>query len=738
MEGLAAASAVIAVVTAAKDVVEMLIKINDSLEQIKRNCENHAEQIQQIMQLLDVVKTALKPSGTDSARPELLDAVNTLKSNLAHCLKRCQNIQIPSGMIRGYWNKERIKKLLEGVKVAVTDFLHQFSMGSNIRLERTTSDNSDKLDKLLYMERREARPGVSSPHSSNPENQPPAVSSRQTKEYLIGKLHKLSNSLTSSTAHLLGSRMALSPTYPDRLASNTHRPHLPNATNGLLDAIAKTERILETYHADSAADSARSLDNLSVALMDVGLVEEAAEISSFSVRIYGHIEWSEPDSKFAIALHNYSHHLRASRKVLEAVEQAQRAVDIYHRLRGGMFDPGRAKTSGNLAACLRSAGRAEEALAAFDEAVRISSNLHLRDPDDEHLTADLAMLLSNRANHLLSFRYDEDALEDAQLSQEMYQQLCQMHYLPDQYTPEYADSLRVYSQALYHLCRYNKALFPARKAVDLWRELDATNPDVYSPKLGEGILGVVDILTKLGQTLNASDEIQDAVKIFRRLAGQSPDMYNRDYARSLHRTAHILTDQKREKQALRFLDDALRIYEQTRDFAAAAIVCDDKHICLTRLKCLEKARDASRAAISNWKQVPTSAKKESGLAASRRDLAATLYNLSAQPGLSEEFAVVPASEAVQLLLSLLAGSPNDIILRRKFVTASTSLSLFHSDLGNHHRALDYAKAAVKVGVSLEDGDRPLLKRAWTRLSFCHNALGAQKRADSAQEEANGI
>ncbi|KAJ7663023.1 hypothetical protein B0H17DRAFT_1257424 [Mycena rosella] len=700
---LAAPTAIISVLTAAKDIIELVQGVRETLQQVKQNRKDHKEQIEQILGLLDVVSTNcadLKPEQTG-----LFDAVNRLRSNLNCCLERCQDVKIPSGKWKGYWKSEPIKKTLEDIKVTVTEFLNDFGMGSNMRIERTISDNTDKLDELLALERNRASPAH--PQSLNSGNQSPG-SSRKTREFLLGKLHKLSKTLESN--QVLTQRQ-YSPVYPDRLASNTHRPVLSDATNGLLAAITKTEHILQTYGIDSAADSAHSLDNLSVALMDVGLAAEASEISSFSVKIHGSINAREPSSNFAVALHNYSHHLSAFQKFNEAVGQARRAVDIYSSLHDRVFHPGRAKALDNLAACLYSVGMMKEALAASDEAVQISRDILRRKHDDEHLSADLAMFLSNRATRLASLRYYEDALKDASESHQMYRKLCQREHLSDRYTAEYADSLQVYSDLLSFRGRYKEALIPARKAVDLWRELSTINPDVYDPKLARGLLRVFDVLSGLSRLLEAQEDIRDALKIFRRLAGQSPDIYNHEYAQSLHRTARILMDQQRNEEALRLLADTLSLRGEW-DTAFAAAVHDDKYICLTRLKRFAKAAEASRSAISLCEQTPGSQKR---LAASRRELASALYNLSLQLK-----AIDPASEAVQLFRSLLAEAPDNIEVRRKLVMASRSLSLFYSDFGMREKALKYAKLSVKEGSDLgpAPADSRLLEQARSRLLYC--------------------
>ncbi|KAJ6579534.1 hypothetical protein DFH09DRAFT_1275873 [Mycena vulgaris] len=733
METLAAATTVIAVVTAARDIIELIMRVRKALKQVKRNRQDHADQIQQILDLLSEIATAC--DGIKSERPGLLEAVNKLRLSLDHCMEVCDAMEIPRGF-KGFLKKGSIKQALEDVNTSVKDFLRHFSMGSQIRIERTTSDNSDKLDKLeklLSLERNTSSPTYT--RSLNSGNQSPTGSSRKTREFLIGRLQKLSKWVASSPP--LSQRVS-SPVYPDGLVSNTHRPRLSDATKGLLDAIAKTELMLETYGTDPAGDSAHSLDNLSVALMDVGLAAQAAEISSFSVKIYGSIEASEPDSNFAIALHNHSHHLSAAHRINEAMEQAQRAVDIYARLRNRVFlGPGRAKALDNLAACLFAVNKTEEALAASDKAVQISSDLLGRKPDDERLSADLAMFLSNRAHRCHALGYIANALNDAYKSQEMYGTLYQSNHLSDWYTAEYADSLCVYSQLL---SDRREALVPARKAVELWRELDAVNSEVHSPKLARGLLNVADVLSDLGRLLEAEEEIRTAVDIFRRLAAQSPDEFNPEYARSLHRTARILMDRQSYEKALRFLNEALSAHNGKQDIDFAVAVYDAKYMCLNRLKRLAEAAEASRSAISILERAPRSANSQRRLTASRRDLASTMYNLSVQSGRSPDTALGPALEAVKLFRVLLAETPDDTDTREKLVEATRSLSMFYSDLGNHEEALKYASYSVRKGIEngLRLGDGLILKKAWTRLSFCCREIGDEEGAEEAENQASRL
>ncbi|KAJ7983004.1 hypothetical protein DFH06DRAFT_714075 [Mycena polygramma] len=601
-----------------------------------------------------------------------------------------------------------------------------------MRIERQVSDNSDKLDKLLMLERTGWSP--SDPQSAN-SGKPYAISSRRTKEYLAGQLQKLSDLLETRQPPV--HRVSL-PVYPDILASNTHRPLLSDTTNGLRDAITTTQRILETYSRDSAGDTAFSLDHLSVALMDVGLAEQASEISSFSVRLYANIPALEFDSNFAVALRNHSNHLKALGQLEMAAEHARHAVTIYAHLPDVGFDPGRAGAFDSLAACLYALGKNEEALAASDNAVHISRDLLRRKLRDECLSADLAMFLSNRANTLHALNYQEDALKDASEAQKLYQALKRRS---ERYTPEYADSLCIYSQMLSTNRRFEQALPHAREAVSLLGQLDEDNADVYSPKLARALLCLFHVLNGLGRRLEAKDAIKRGVERFRSLAAQSPENFNPEYAHSLHSMGRFLIDHQRHGDAILYLDEAFSIYSFSNlgeRIDERSSICQDKHLCLTRLKNYTGAVGISRHALDILKAAPTSQRIETKLAASRRHLAFALYNVSVERAHSPDTAVEPALEAVRRFRALLAAEPHDAEVRHTLVVASTSLSMFYTDLGRHAEALKYANVSVNVAEGSSLRDKGVVKKAWIRLSNCYHNKGHDKLATSATKEANRL
>ncbi|KAJ7130803.1 hypothetical protein C8R43DRAFT_662855 [Mycena crocata] len=723
-EAFALATSVIAVIQAAKEAAELIIKVKNAFKQVKRNRKDRANQLEQLLQLLDEVQTACK--GIKIEGEALTAATNKLKSNLERFLNYNREMKNPSGFLKAFLERNSIKKMIEEVNAGVRDFLMFFNTCANIRIERTASDNSDKLDQLLSMERN--RPSPTHAQSLNCSHHSMG-SSRKIKEYLIGQLHKLSQSLEGKQPST-----QTAPIYPDRLTSNTHRPSVSEATYGLHDAIAKTEAILSTYSTDSAAESAHSLDNLSVALMDVGLAHQASEISSFSVRLYGN---SQADGNFAIALHNHSHHLNASHRFNEAVMQAEHAVEIYRGLPNALLDPGRAKALENFAACLFAVGKREDALDISDEAVKLSRSLLRRKRNDDCLSADLAMLLSNRASRLQALKYDKDALNDAHESQEMYHRLYQQHLQSDRYTAEYADSLRVYSEILF-VQGSGEALDSARKAVDLWVELHAINADVYRLKLARGLIGLFKILRSLGRHIEAKDEICKANGIFRDLARKSPEL-SPEYAESFHSIAEAFMDKNRHKEALPSLDEAISIYAAlvpgTRD-AELAAVYSDKHFCLVQLKRYAEAAEASRLTITILKQAAPSTKNQEALASARRNLASALYNLSNLPTTSPASAIGFALEAVELFRSLLQEVRDDTTVRRKLAMASRSLSFFYSDLEKHAQALQFAKLSVRSlkHQAKENADRKLLRDAWKRVSACYHSTGDQERSEYAENQ----
>ncbi|KAJ6447506.1 hypothetical protein C8R45DRAFT_1115835 [Mycena sanguinolenta] len=196
------------------------------------------------------------------------------------------------------------------------------------------------------------------------------MSSDYLKEDLVHRLQKFSSSLKFNQFLLPVSSGVQG--YPTQLVSNTHRPLSSDIEHDVLKAFT----ILETFP-DTADDCARSLDNLSVTLMDIGLADQASEISNLSVHVYTNT--GTLDNDFAVALRNHSNHLRALGRVKEAMGPAQRAVEIYDGL-PAVCDPGPAGAFDNLATCLYTLGQNEKALAASNKAVQISRGLIRRNP----------------------------------------------------------------------------------------------------------------------------------------------------------------------------------------------------------------------------------------------------------------------------------------------------------------------------------------------------------------------
>ncbi|KAJ7755222.1 hypothetical protein B0H16DRAFT_1722426 [Mycena metata] len=284
MEAVGAVTTIWTVVQGVKEIAGLVIQVRNALKQVNQNRRDHAEQIQQLLVLLNDVGTTC--GGITTEPWGLSDATKKLQTPQGTgLLKLCPTTtsRHAYGWLNDFWRRDSNKEALQRVKASATDFLVRFQTCSNIRIERKISENSDKLDQLLSQDRNGSSPTFEFPSDTRYEP-------RSTKNYLIGQLEKLSKSLRSSQPPF---QRISSPAHPDHLASITHRPGLTDTANGLHHAIVKTKRILELYNTDSAGDSAHSLDDLSIALMDVGLADEASQLSGFSVRIYGNIPGSK-------------------------------------------------------------------------------------------------------------------------------------------------------------------------------------------------------------------------------------------------------------------------------------------------------------------------------------------------------------------------------------------------------------------------------------------------------------
>ncbi|OOC53609.1 MULTISPECIES: tetratricopeptide repeat protein [Nocardiopsis] len=240
---------------------------------------------------------------------------------------------------------------------------------------------------------------------------------------------------------------------------------------------------------------------------------------------------------------------RLSARLAEARrEQAEQDPDAYL--------PGLAMALNNQAVRLGDLGRAEEALEAVTEAVRIRRALTEQHPD-AHLPS-LALALDNQSNRLADLGRAGEALAAVTEAVRHYRALAEQH--PDAHLPDLARALNNQALRLGGLGRVEEGLETVTEAVRHYRVLAEQDPDVHLPGLAMALDNQSNRLADLGRVEEALEAVIRAVDIRRALAEQHPDAHLPDLAGSLNNQALRLGGLGRVEEALEAITQAVRHY----------------------------------------------------------------------------------------------------------------------------------------------------------------------------------
>ncbi|HXF69903.1 MAG TPA: tetratricopeptide repeat protein [Thermoflexus sp.] len=212
----------------------------------------------------------------------------------------------------------------------------------------------------------------------------------------------------------------------------------------------------------------------------------------------------------------------------EALAPTQEAVDLYRQLAAThpqAFLPDLARSLNNLGVMLSELGRPEKALKATQEAVVICRQLVAAYP--QAFLPDLAMSLNNLGAILSELGQQEKALAATQEAVEIYHQLYRQLAAtnPQAFRPYLAGSLHNLGARLSELGWREEALKATQEAVDLYRQLAATHPQAFLPNLARslGMHGVV--LLSLGRAQEARAALGEGLRVIRPFAQALPDAF---------------------------------------------------------------------------------------------------------------------------------------------------------------------------------------------------------------------
>jgi hypothetical protein len=346
---------------------------------------------------------------------------------------------------------------------------------------------------------------------------------------------------------------------------------------------------------------------------------ELADLASLAVQLAPQLDLAAPLAK---QMPDHSVRLAALAATLasQRVTQDRAATDgqpdTANRLAGSL---------NSLAARLADLGRAEDALAAIEEATGIYRELAAARPDAYR--AALAMSLNNLSNGLAGLGRWEEGLAAIEEAVTIRRELAAAS--SDAYRPDLADSLNILAVRLAGLGRREEGLAAIEEATGIYRELAAASWDAYRPDLADSLNNLSVDLGDLGRAEDALAAIEEATGIYRELAAASWDAYRPDLAKSLNNLSVRLGDLGRAEDALAAIEEATGIY---RELAAArpaayrpglAMSLNNMAVDLGDLGRAENALAAIEEATGIYRELAAARP-----AAYRPDLAKSLNNLS--------------------------------------------------------------------------------------------------------------
>jgi tetratricopeptide (TPR) repeat protein len=236
----------------------------------------------------------------------------------------------------------------------------------------------------------------------------------------------------------------------------------------------------------------------------------------------------------------------------------------------------------------REDGRREEALAAAENAVRLSRRLAEQHPADVFLF-DLAASLNNLVAVLGDLGRSEEALPRAEEAARICRQLAQQR--PDAFLPFLAMSLGTLASTLIYLGRREEGLSLVEEAVRIYRQLAQQRPDAFVPNLARSLNNLAAWLNEAGRREEALAGVEEAIRIYRRLAQQRPDAFVPNLANSLYFFG-IIIEHDRPGEALASLEEALRLLTPLFSKVPMAHLQLIEAICAAYLRAAEAANIA--------------------------------------------------------------------------------------------------------------------------------------------------
>ncbi|KII96179.1 hypothetical protein PLICRDRAFT_35121 [Plicaturopsis crispa FD-325 SS-3] len=800
MDAVGAIANIIAIVDLVKELVLLGKYLKDTVGEAAGNFHERRELVNSIYESLVSLEPLSNGRKPETTPPELYDSLQSLQRHLKDCVAQCKKAFEPQSRFGKYgdrfmlWMKrDDITTMLESLHRSVMRAHAIFTTSAVARIEdrmpdimgilnridgkierhpctspvsrnklrqhaqptrgRSTHEKvSNGRDTLLQVPRDMRRPSSSS--SKRPpldihaeEKRRPSSVDRNTgvtiRVQSISAALSERPSLDSDGARPMErtpsvkSRVSATSSVDSRM-SLTHYGHTGDPAAETEQTIDKLVDVLCKIRdtKTSRSDVARDLDKLSVALSDIGMNNEAIEISAWSVRTFDELTFSL-DLPHATALFNQANHLfKHHGKEREALESCRKAKELYRRC----IDSGDELCRADLARCLNlethclnQLDRTDDALRTAASAVDIYLALSTQHPDS--FDADLAMASNTVGNVHLLRRHPAEALHSLEKAVDIYRRLANKE--PDRFKPAFATSLSTYASCLRSLRRYDDALRHAKDAVSIHTDLARHRPQVFKEHLAHSNRCVFDILSSLHRHTDALEYIEDAVEAYRELKSSKPHKFKPLLATSLRLNAYCLIDMKRFDKARRIVEELLVIFGALEKEDAAtykpqlAGAFDMAYICFSAMQRHTEATNAAKEAVTIYHALSTQNPSEyqTRLAECSFHVSRALHTRK-----KHDDALHAAKEAVRIY-SQLGGDEAS-----RYALALTHLSDVQSHLDRFQDALNSAKKAQGIYQKMKRDQRDVgyasdVEFCQKQIAFCKRRLDSLRSATDGKPES---
>ncbi len=439
----------------------------------------------------------------------------------------------------------------------------------------------------------------------------------------------------------------------------------------------------------------------------------------------------------------------------------------------------------NLALRRSALGQREKALAAAQEAIKLSRALFQTHPEASR--PNLALILTNLSHLYFDVGKINESVAAAFEATELCRELVKTHHKT--FYSNLAASHNNLAYILRDLGQYDAAFVAAYNAATIFCTLSQSNPKSFMPSFSTSLNTFSNILSDLGKRKEALAAAQEAMTINRVLAKACPDAYRSSLITSLNTLANRFHDHGQMEEAFAATKEATELCRdlaQTRPDVFRSSLALSLNNLANRLADLGKCEDAlaaAREAVSIRRLLAQAhpeafrsdlanslnnlanrladlGKREDALAAAREavsirralaqghpeafcpDLANSLNNLAnrfTDLGQSEE-ALAAAQEAVTIHRELAQTRPE--AFRPDLAMSLNTLATRLADFGKYEKALATAKEAVELYRELSqaypEAFRPYLAGSLNNLANILSELGQRKEALDAAHEAAAI